>query len=83
LELHLSHEQYGFVRGENQESIMVWVNAAMEEKSITLPKDKIPHGVQTQHIWRDMLTGEEFSLSPQGLQLRLNAVSLRILLSAR
>ncbi|MDR3249429.1 MAG: alpha-glucosidase C-terminal domain-containing protein [Treponema sp.] len=75
-QLHLSHEQYGFIRETDTESIAVLINAATEP--ITLVHDKLP-GISTQKTWRDLLTGEEFPPSPTGLSIPLPAVSLRIL----
>jgi glycosidase len=80
-ELYLSHEQYGFVREEKSETAMVLINAAGEERTITVPQDKIP-GAFARGVWHDLLTGEEFPAASQSLQVKLNAVSLRILLSA-
>jgi glycosidase len=78
-QLHLSHEQYAFTREEKTECMIVLVNAATEQKTITLAHDKLPAALSPRKTWRDLITGEEFHNSPQGLTIPLPAVSLRVL----
>jgi glycosidase len=76
-QIHLSHEQFAFMRENGEAQVLIAANASAETVTLRIPAAVLRSG---KTRWRDLLSGEEFPASPEGLCLPLNPSWLRILL---
>lgn len=75
-QLHVSPEQFAFMREDGTSQILAAVNASKETVTLWIPGTALRSG---KTRWRDLLSGEEFSASSGGISVPLHPSWLRIL----
>jgi glycosidase len=75
-QLHVSPEQFAFMREHGPAQTLVAVNSAGQPAALWIPQGTLLSG---KTRWRDLLCGEEFTASPEGLHIPLHPSWLRIL----
>jgi glycosidase len=79
-QVHAAHEQFVFMREAAEggsQRILVAVNAAEYESGIHIPWETLQ---SDRRCWKDLLTGEEFNCSGDGLHINVGSAWLRILM---
>jgi glycosidase len=75
-QLHVSQEQFAFMREHGSGQALAAVNSAEETATLWIPRTTL---LSDKTRWRDLLSGEEFAASPEGLRIPIDPSRIRIL----